>query len=532
MESQKRFSIVIPVYKAELYLRQAIESIMKQSFGFDKNVELVLVNDGSPDGSGDICREYQEKYPENIVYIEQENAGVSAARNAGVAAASGEIIGFLDADDKLSLKTLAEVDQYFRIVLDSVDVAIIPVTNFGERDFPYYLNGKFDQGTRTLDLTDPCWNYPCVRVGQAFIRSEAAKAHQFDPSITFFEDTKYINEIILPKMRMGLVCGCEYYYRRYAAEADSGTSITAGGEKNKRLYLETPEKVILHFLERYENDQDTPLYLQYVALCEMRWRTFYVQTRTADVLTPEEFERYLSINRRILSHISDKAILTYEQYAPWQKLYLLNMKHQKDVLADCTLNEKGYIVFGNETVFMPSASKVLIYGIAPSKGAVELKGYIHAIQTDDVQYFISLNDRKIPLEYQPDDIPASDFELVNKPYGYKTFCMTLPLTEEDSTVRFGIDAGGAETLLSDVTLSKRGDISNVLRPVSILEHYIVIRKGNAIRFVEATDANVKRFKAAPADSQPKAAPVAADTQKAEPSSLKKLIKKVLRKLFK
>jgi len=494
MESQKRFSIVIPVYKAETYLRQAVDSIIKQSYGFAKHVELVLVNDGSPDNSGDICREYQEKYPENIVYIEQENAGVSAARNAGVAAATGEIIGFLDADDKLSLKTLAAVNQYFRVALDSVDVAIIPVKNFGAIKIPYYLNGKFKHGTRTLDLNDPGWNYPCMRVGQAFVRSEAAKAIEFDRSITFFEDTKYINEIVAPKMRMGLVCGCDYFYRRYAAEADSGTSITTGGEKNKRLYLETPVKVILHFLERYENDEDTPLYFQYMALCELRWRTFYVKTSTAELLTPEEFAQYQDINDRILRRVSDKAILSYQQFAPWQRLYLLNMKHKKDVLTDCTLNEKNHIVLGDELIFMPSASKVLLYGITTREGGVEVEGYIHAIKAAGVEYFASVNGTKIPLEYQEETIPASDFQLVNPSYGYSTFRLSLPLTEEDSTLQFGVTAGDAEFLLSDVSISKRGDISHVMNVVNYCDHYIVIRKNNGMRFVKATAANVARFR--------------------------------------
>ncbi|MDR3239511.1 MAG: glycosyltransferase family 2 protein, partial [Clostridiales bacterium] len=99
-------SCIIPVYNAEMYLTEAIDSVIKQTLGFEKHVQLILVNDGSTDGSGEICREVREQYPENVVYLERENKGSAAARNAGLDAAAGEYIAFLDADDRLDAKFL------------------------------------------------------------------------------------------------------------------------------------------------------------------------------------------------------------------------------------------------------------------------------------------------------------------------------------------------------------------------------------------------------------------------------------------
>ena len=78
------FTVVIPVYKVEKYIRETIESVIAQSIGFEERTEIILVNDGSPDNSGDICLEFKERYPENIIYIEKENGGVSSARNAAI----------------------------------------------------------------------------------------------------------------------------------------------------------------------------------------------------------------------------------------------------------------------------------------------------------------------------------------------------------------------------------------------------------------------------------------------------------------
>ena len=76
MSKKFLFSVVIPVYNVEKYLEEAILSIVNQTIGFKKNIQLILINDGSPDNSGEICKKYKTLYPENIVYVEKENGGV------------------------------------------------------------------------------------------------------------------------------------------------------------------------------------------------------------------------------------------------------------------------------------------------------------------------------------------------------------------------------------------------------------------------------------------------------------------------
>lgn len=91
------FSIVVPVYNVEKYLEECLASVFNQS---DQNFELILVNDGSTDGSGAICEKYKEHYPEKVKLICQENAGLLMARRRGFQAAAGEYIVSLDSDDR------------------------------------------------------------------------------------------------------------------------------------------------------------------------------------------------------------------------------------------------------------------------------------------------------------------------------------------------------------------------------------------------------------------------------------------------
>ena len=93
-----KISIIVPVYRCEPYISRCIESILNQTF---TDFELILVNDGSPDKSGDICDEYAEK-DNRISVIHQENKGASAARNRGIAEAIGEYLMFCDSDDMVS----------------------------------------------------------------------------------------------------------------------------------------------------------------------------------------------------------------------------------------------------------------------------------------------------------------------------------------------------------------------------------------------------------------------------------------------
>lgn len=94
-----KVSIIIPVYNKVAFVRESIESALGQSY---PNIEVVLVNDGSTDGSLAILQEFKANNPDNIVLIDQINGGVSQATNAGIAASSGDFIQFLDADDLMS----------------------------------------------------------------------------------------------------------------------------------------------------------------------------------------------------------------------------------------------------------------------------------------------------------------------------------------------------------------------------------------------------------------------------------------------
>ena len=103
--SSPLISIVVPVYKVEPYLEKCVNSILAQTY---TNLEIILVDDGSPDRCGEICDQLQQKDP-RVVVIHKSNGGLSSARNAGIEIARGEYIGFVDSDDSI------EPDMYEKL---------------------------------------------------------------------------------------------------------------------------------------------------------------------------------------------------------------------------------------------------------------------------------------------------------------------------------------------------------------------------------------------------------------------------------
>lgn len=106
---EDKISVIVPVYNVEKYLSQCIESILKQTH---KNLEIILVDDGSPDSSPEICDEYKKK-DNRIKVIHKKNGGLALARNTGMDVATGKYIGFVDSDDMIA-------EDMYEVLLENI----------------------------------------------------------------------------------------------------------------------------------------------------------------------------------------------------------------------------------------------------------------------------------------------------------------------------------------------------------------------------------------------------------------------------
>ncbi len=130
----EKITVIVPVYNVEHYLDKCLDSVIKQTY---KNIEIIVVNDGSTDSSGAICKEFAE-IDHRIIYIEQENAGLSAARNTGLENMSGDYVTFVDSDDWIEQDYVETL--YQKIVEYQADIAVGNYYSFNESEGMFYFH--------------------------------------------------------------------------------------------------------------------------------------------------------------------------------------------------------------------------------------------------------------------------------------------------------------------------------------------------------------------------------------------------------
>ena len=225
-----KLSIIVPVYLVEAYLRKCVDSLLAQDLSVD-DYEIILVDDGSPDGCPAICDEYALLH-RNIRVIHQQNRGLSGARNAGIAAASGRYIQFVDSDDYLDPNVLdslvSKMDSGrldvlrfdYRNVNDNYEV-IDP--NKTPKTYVDYSEDICDGQTfLTERLGFGC--YAC----QFIIRRELLTDCRFKEGI-YFEDSEWTPRMLLKAERVASTPVVVYNYLMRRG------SITKSTDENKKL---------------------------------------------------------------------------------------------------------------------------------------------------------------------------------------------------------------------------------------------------------------------------------------------------------
>lgn len=222
MDQESLISVIVPIYKVEKYLKRCVDSILNQTY---KNLEIILVDDGSPDNCPKMCDEYAEK-DDRIKVIHKENGGVSSARNAALKAASGDYIGFVDADDfihpkmyEILLKNATENncdcaicdrsklnnDECVNLAIDEkIAPEILSTYDILKREFAW---GDFNI---------------CCTVWNKLIKKNILGNIVFDETISSGEDTYFVSQIVLKCKRISYMKLPLYNYIQVEGSATNG----------------------------------------------------------------------------------------------------------------------------------------------------------------------------------------------------------------------------------------------------------------------------------------------------------------------
>lgn len=205
-----KVSIIVPVYNVEKYLRKCLDSLINQTL---KEIEIICVNDGSKDNSPKILEEYAKK-DNRIIVINQENAGLSVARNSGIDIAKGEYIGFVDSDDWVDLDFFEKL--YYSATSNDADIAvggIIRVTGIKKKKF---LNFEKETLTDNVNLKFELCDVPEKSyVWNKIYKTEKLKeiGLEFEKGI-FYEDCIFTPQALFYLGKIVTVPNIYYYYLR------------------------------------------------------------------------------------------------------------------------------------------------------------------------------------------------------------------------------------------------------------------------------------------------------------------------------
>ena len=220
MENTGLISVIVPVYNVEKYLEECVESVLAQTY---TDIEIILVDDGATDSSGQICDRYAEK-DERVRVIHQENQGLSGARNTGLANAKGEYVYFLDSDDWILPEALGEL--YKRAGKEKADVVFFEALSFEdekpedvtEKGYSYEKDYKTGSGLTVLNELQKNKEYhsavPLLFIKKSFLEENKMK---FEEGI-LYEDMIFTYELFCKAERVAQLKE-HLYMRRYRSNS-------------------------------------------------------------------------------------------------------------------------------------------------------------------------------------------------------------------------------------------------------------------------------------------------------------------------
>lgn len=392
MDNKYLFSVVVPVCHAGEGLAETIDSLTRQDLGFSEHIQIILVNAGGTEDGETVCRDYQKCYPENIVCVTPEGAGVSAARNHAMNYVEGRYVNFLDAGGIWTENSFRAVYEFFEKRYDQTDLVACPEEYAGAGDEYKWLNKKYEKGSRVIDVLQQ-YSLPQMHVTAAFVKAEALVEHRFDGNLTCMEDSRFVNSVILDRLKYGVVAEA----RKTGQRKDSVSSIRNQGMP-KEWYLDTPRRYYMELVQESIRKYGTVvLYIQYLILCDFQRR---LREDVSRILTEEEQAQYVESLKEMLAYMDDDLIC--HQINTEYKIYALSLKYGRDIREELKYR-KGNFYFHNVKIYRFHSKSLFSVDVLVIKdGMLRLSGRIWCPFAEETDFYFR-NDRgeKFPVVSRP-----------------------------------------------------------------------------------------------------------------------------------
>lgn len=358
-------SVVIPTYNDGSTLLPRLSSCLRTTLA-DPCTEIILVNDGSTDDTLSACQQLADN-ADNIVVIDKHNGGVGSARNAGIDAAHGKYIAFLDSDDTLLPETLEAAVSFFEEHYDEIDLVTYPMRLYDEkREWPHVREQILTE-TGVYDLTKLQNAFALITNVNVIVKNND-ELPRFREDLLVHEDELFFTNVLLRKQKVGFSkIGAYRYYQRPGSAISTKMHPFYQFEKNIGFWEE--------LFARY--DCPVPVYLQASFLNEVNWKL------RKDVLLPyhygeEAFEQAIRRIRALMNRIDDDVIFTSPRADDYYRCFLARQKTSTDL--SCLI-EQGCIVLkrGEAILLCRNHVDANIVKTRVSEGVLHLEGVLESV---------------------------------------------------------------------------------------------------------------------------------------------------------
>lgn len=347
-ENIPAISIVVPVYNVEKYVANCLKSLTEQTF---KNIEIIVINDGSTDSSGKIAEEFAAK-DNRIKIITQENSGVSKTRNVGIEAARGNYIAFVDSDDWVDLQFFEKL--FNAIEKENADISAASIIRWREKSQKYRVHYDEQKVYSSLDDKIKICSVPkCCYVWNKLYRAELVKNFKFKEGV-YFEDMLWTPEILKTSDKLVTVPDVKYYYR---VNKNSIVKKYTSPKKQEDSYY--AKKYIMKFFE--ENNLKLPKKYDNIT----KSTKYFFNFPLMKIKESSNYNTYflfgcIPVYRKQLKNpiIKENTFLVWEpcskshsEVVPGYVKYLLDMGYHVSVLVNPIHYNSGlFCRFGNENI--------------------------------------------------------------------------------------------------------------------------------------------------------------------------------------
>jgi len=450
------YTVISAVYNVAKYLADFFESLTKQSLDFESHICLIMVDDGSPDGSAEIIQRWREKYPDNIFYYKKENGGSASARNFGLQFCQTKWVTFIDPDDFVDKDYFKEVytfetsyqEKYFSII--SCNMIFYMESNQTYVD-THPMKYRYLQGEKIVSDND-LEGMLQLSAAHAFLRYSIIKENmlEFDERIIpNFEDAHFIGKYLLSLegTSIGFIPNAKYYYRKRL----SGDSALDTSWTKTELFDDGLKYGCLDLLEDAKKIKGyVPEYTQRTVLYHLSWfyKAIINHSEVISFLSDDQISNFKLLLQKIFDYIDIQTIQKFNLSGFWllHKIGLLGMYKKTDnpsqtfIITDydeikSQIQVRHIYYFQHNVIFSMNEKEIL-----PLFSKIQKSYFLENIFIYDRTLWLNVdNDASLSIKIENME---TQIYMSGKSYGneislseIKSYLIINPFTEENNLIR-------------------------------------------------------------------------------------------------